>query len=90
MSNNNKQIENLNTGEKIKKGGSQKRSWVWDWFECNEDKTLAICQVEIGAGQHCAKSYKNGSSTGNLINHLTNKHLIIEEMNKEDFVVRKM
>lgn len=79
--------ENLNIGEKRKKGGSQKKSWVWEWFE--PDETGSICQVEVITGQLCSKHYKNGSSTGNLITHLANKHQITEGMKKQDYVVRK-
>ncbi|CAB5369718.1 unnamed protein product [Rhizophagus irregularis] len=68
-----------------KRGGSIKKSWVWEWFE--SDETGAICQVEIVSGQLCNKHYKNGSSTGNLINNLTNKHQITEGVKRQDFVV---
>jgi hypothetical protein len=78
---------NIDINEKKKKGGSQKRSWVWQWFEACE--TGAICQVEVAIGQICNIHYKNGCSTGNLINHLANKHQITEETKKEDLVVRK-
>jgi len=81
------QNENLNTDENRKKGGSQKKSWVWEWFE--SDNLGSTCKVEIGEGQLCEKYYKNGSSTGNLINHLVNKHQIPNGMRKQDFVVRK-
>ena len=84
------EIQNENSNIKKKKGGlggSQKKSWVWNWFETNE--TGAICQVEITAGVFCNKHYKNENSTGNLINHLINKHHIIEETKKQDLVVRK-
>lgn len=81
------QNENLNIGEKKRKGGSQKKSWVWQWFESNE--TGATCQVEVGDDKYCGKFYKNGSSTGNLIGHLNNKHQIVEGMKKQDFVVKK-
>jgi hypothetical protein len=83
--NNERQNENLNIVEK-KKGGSQKKSWVWDWFKT--DSTGALCQVEIATGQLCNRHYKHGSSTGNLINHLTNKHQITGKTKKQDYVVR--
>jgi hypothetical protein len=38
--NNERQNENLNIVGK-KKGGSQKKSWVWDWFIT--DSTGALC-----------------------------------------------
>jgi BED zinc finger len=79
------QHENLNVIVKKKRGGSQKKSWVWEWF--GSDETGAICQVEITTGQICNKHYKNGSSTGNLISHLANKHQITEGLKKQDFVV---
>ena len=81
------ETQNENISEKKKKGGSQKKSWVWEWFD--SDESGAICQVEVVSGQLCNKYYKNGSSTGNLINHLINKHQITEGMGKEDFVVSK-
>jgi hypothetical protein len=58
---------------------------VWEWF--TSDEAGAICQVEITTGQLCNKRYKNGSSTGNLINHLVTKHQITDQTNKNDFVV---
>lgn len=85
--NNERQNENLNIGER-RKGGSLKKSWVWDWFK--SDDTGAICQVEVITGQLCNKHYKNASSTGNLINHLINKHQITDKMKKQDYMVRKI
>ena len=60
---------------------------MWQWFE--PDETGAICQVEVAMKQICNKHYKNGCSTGNLINHLANKHKITEETKKEDFIYGK-
>ena len=80
--------ENLNPSEKKKRGGSQKTSWVWNWFE--PDETGVTCQVEVANGQLCSRHYKNASSTGNLIVHLNNKHQITEGMKKQDFVVIKI
>ena len=87
LENNEAQNENLNIGEKKKRGGSQKKSWVWKWFE--SDETGSICKVEVITGQFCNKHYRNGSSTGNLITHLASKHQITEEIKKQNFVVRK-
>ena len=82
-------LENNENSNNIKKkrGGSQKKSWVWEWFESTE--TGAKCQVEVITGQLCNKHYKNGSSTGNLISHLVNKHQITEGIKKQDFMVNK-
>ena len=77
--------ENLNTGEK-RKGGSQKTSWVQQWFESSNNG--ATCKVEVGEDEYCEKFYKNGSSTENLIGHLNNKHQITDQMKKDDYVVR--
>ena len=87
-SNQNDGNENLNPIEKKKRGSSQKKSWVWDWFEA--DETGATCQVEIAENQTCSRHYKNASSTGNLIIHLNNKHQITEGIKKQDFVVIKI
>lgn len=85
------QIVNFESEEqnssKKKRGGSLKKSWVWEWFLPNDNES--VCQVEIVTGQLCGRHYKNGSSTGNLINHLNNKHQITEATKKEDYVVRK-
>lgn len=86
-SNQNDGNENLNPGEKKRRGGSQKKSWVWDWFK--SDEAGATCQVEVAENQACGKHYKNASSTGNLIVHLNSKHQITEGMKKQDFVVIK-
>lgn len=77
-----------NPTEKKRRGGSQKKSWVWDWFEA--DETGVTCQVEDSTGGQCGKHYKNASSTGNLIVHLNNKHQITEGIKKQDFVVIKI
>lgn len=69
-----------------KRGGSQKRSWVWEWFV--SDDTGAKCQVEVVNGQLCNKHYQHGNSTGILIDHLTKAHQITKEMTKQDYVVR--
>ena len=44
--------------------------------------------MEVSEGEYCEKFYKNGSSTGNLIGHLNNKHQITDQMKKDDYVVR--
>jgi len=88
-SNNNENNQNENDNESQnknkKRGGSQKRSWVWEWFI--SDETGALCQVETTNGP-CNKRYKNGSSTGILIDHLNNKHQITKGMTKQNYVVR--
>ena len=70
-----------------KRKGS-KKSWVWEWFKTDENG-IHICQVEVSDGQICNKNYKTASSTGNLINHLINKHQINDKAKKKDYVVRK-
>ena len=70
-----------------KRDGFQKKNWVWNWFISDEKES--ICQVKIVTGQYRDKRYKNGSSTGNLISYLNNKHQITEAMKKDNYVVRK-
>lgn len=77
---------NQNTTQKKKRGGSQKRSWVWEWFVSNNG--IATCQVEVITGEICGNKYQHGSSTGILIDHLTNKHHITKETTKQNYVVR--
>ena len=74
-----------NTTQK-KKGGSQKRSWVWEWFISSDG--IATCQVEVITGEICGKKYQHGSSTGVLIDHLSSKHQITKETTKQNYVVR--
>ena len=69
-----------------KRGGSQKRSYVWDWFVSNA--RIATCQVEVITGEICDKKYQHGNSTGILIDHLSNKHHITKETTKQNYVVR--
>ena len=76
---------NQNTIQK-KRGGSQKRSWVWEWFI--SDEGIAICQVEVITGEICGKKYQHKGSTGVLIDHLSNKHQITKETIKQNYVVR--
>lgn len=83
--NENNQREN-NQNKNIKRGGSQKRSWVWAWFVSNGGE--AKCQVEIMNGQLCNRCYQYGGSTGILIDHLAKVHQITKETVKEDYVVR--
>jgi len=77
---------NQNTIQK-KRGGSQKRSWVWEWFVSNSNGT-ATCQVEVITGEICGKQYQHKGSTGVLMDHLNNKHQITKEITKQDYVVR--
>ena len=70
-----------------KRGGSQKRSWVWEWFTSDGIAT-ATCQVECSNGELCNKRYQHGSSTGVLIDHLLKAHQITKGMTKQDYVVR--
>lgn len=86
MASENDQNENDNNLTKKKKGGSHKRSWVWEWFI--SDETGAICQVEIMEGQLCNKCYQTGGSTGVLIDHLNNKHQITKGITKQNYMVR--
>ena len=77
----------MSASENLKKrGGSQKTSWVWQWFESGDNG--ATCKVEVGEGEYCEKFYKNGSSTGILIDHLSNKHQITKGMTKQNYMVR--
>lgn len=85
--NNQNDQNNQNIIQKKKRGGSQKRSWVWEWFISNNG--TAICQVEVVIGEKCGKQYQHGSSTGILIDHLINKHQITKETTKQNYVVRK-
>lgn len=85
VENNQNNQNNQNVIQK-KKGGSQKRSWVWEWFVSSDG--TAICQVEVITGEICGKKYKHGSSTGILIDHLSNRHHITKETTKQDYMVR--
>jgi hypothetical protein len=76
---------NQNTTQK-KKGGSQRRSWVWEWYASING--IATCQVEVITGEICGKKYQHGSSTGVLIDHLSGKHQITKETTKQNYVVR--
>ena len=77
---------NQNNQTQKKRGGSQRRSWVWEWFLSNEG--VATCQVEVITGETCGKKYQHGSSTGILIDHLSSKHHITKETTKQNYVVR--
>ena len=44
-SNQNDGNENLNPIEKKKRGGSQKKSWVWDWFEADETGARGVLRI---------------------------------------------
>jgi hypothetical protein len=76
---------NQNTTQK-KRGGSQKRSWVWEWFVSSDG--TATCQVEVITGEICGKQYQHKGSTGILIDHLNNKHQITKGITKQNYVVR--
>jgi hypothetical protein len=70
-----------------KRGGSHKRSWVWEWF-VSDDGVVATCQVEVVTGEICGKKYQHKGSTGILIEHLSSKHQITKEITKQNYVVR--
>lgn len=58
----------------------KKGSYVWEYFNVNlEGKT--ICNVLDNNGQACSKTYAHGSTTSNLIYHLSRKHGIIDPEN---------
>jgi len=79
--------ENIQREVGKKRGGSQKRSWVWEWFI--SDGAAATCQVECSNGEICNKRYQHGSSTGILIDHLLKTHQITKGLTKQDYVVNK-
>lgn len=79
--------QNDQDSTKKKRGKSQKRSWVWEWFVSNDGIT-AICQVEVISGEICGKKYQHKGSTGILIDHLSGKHQITKETTKQNYVVR--
>ncbi|CAG8703216.1 14424_t:CDS:2, partial [Cetraspora pellucida] len=59
---------------------SGKISWVWTFFrqELRKKKgkwtKYSICKIEVSNDKECGRKYKAGSSTGNLINHLSAEH----------------
>ncbi|RIB15730.1 hypothetical protein C2G38_2143442 [Gigaspora rosea] len=70
------------------KGGSKKRSWVWNYFESEKvietlegsknikvEFKYGICQVTNDLGTKCGARLKIlGGSTSNLISYLTNTY----------------
>ena len=71
---------------KLYKRKYNKTSWVWKYFNTDQDGKYDICQVSILNLQnkevHCGQRFLHDGSTGNMANHLHGKHSIHEEMNK--------
>lgn len=57
-----------------------KSSWVWEFFRQELHKKeggwvkYTICKIEVLVGEECGRAYQIGSSTGNLIGHLSAEH----------------
>ncbi|CAG8722548.1 474_t:CDS:2, partial [Racocetra persica] len=46
------------------------KSFVWDYFDKDNNGITAICKVILDNEKKCGVSYNDGSTTSNLINHL--------------------
>ncbi|CAG8701924.1 13197_t:CDS:2 [Ambispora leptoticha] len=46
------------------------KSFVWDYFDKDNNGITVICKVILDNGKKCGVSYNDGSTTSNLINHL--------------------
>lgn len=69
----------------------KKPSFTQEYFEKginNKGEEIRICRILDENGKRCGQEYKNvGSSTGNLIAHLRDKHEIVAH--DDDSVVSK-
>src|SRR5204862_7044423 len=59
-----------NPNEKKRRGGSQKKRWVWEWFEA--DATGGTCEVEGMTGGELGKYIKYTNSRDIIIGNLNN------------------
>lgn len=58
------------------------KSWVWTWFDqitSINGTVKAVCKVQLTTEKKCGRTYITSGSTGNLINHLCNKHQITKQ-----------
>ena len=76
------------TQKRRKKGGSEERSWIWNYYEKLDPKPpyvrIVKCQVEVYGKkglQPCGKIMNSKDySTSNYINHLNTAHSITKEI----------
>jgi hypothetical protein len=68
--------ESQSTTSTSMSGGRSLRSFVWDFFQKDDNEITATCKVVLDNGEECGVSYNDGSTTSNLINHLARKHRI--------------
>jgi hypothetical protein len=82
--------EKLPTEKKVKlhqfKRKYVKTSWVWKYFETDQNGKYNVCQVLIMNLRNeevlCGRRFLNDGATGNMANHLRGKHNIQEKINK--------
>ncbi|CAG8822076.1 570_t:CDS:1, partial [Racocetra fulgida] len=78
----------------VKKIKSKKRrrtylkpSWVWHYFKVSEDGIYDECQVQVMNFQNesikCDYKFIHDGSTGNMGNHLRNRHNLSENQNNK-------
>jgi hypothetical protein len=81
----NSRDEQQSIGAVINIDNSHKKSWVWKFFkqEMRKEKTgwqtYSICTIEVALGVECGRTYRTGSSTGNLSIHLSSEHEVTQE-----------
>ncbi|CAB4421868.1 unnamed protein product [Rhizophagus irregularis] len=64
---------------KIKQNTKSRTSWVWNYFEINNDNAESIfaqCKVIEDGEMECGIKILHTGSTGNLIKHLARKHTL--------------
>ncbi|CAB4410253.1 unnamed protein product [Rhizophagus irregularis] len=64
---------------KIKQNTKSRTSWVWNYFEINNDNAESIfaqCKVIEDGEMECGVKILHTGSTGNLIKHLARKHTL--------------
>ncbi|CAG8807586.1 22806_t:CDS:2, partial [Gigaspora margarita] len=54
------------------------KSFVWDYFEKDNNGITSTCKIILDDGKECGVSYNDGSTTSNLINHLARRHWIFK------------
>jgi hypothetical protein len=74
----------VNTNNKRTRAARELTSFVWEYFK--KEGNLAICQIVKDNGIECGHSYKDGSTTSNLIHHLASKHMIFKPGSTEEVI----
>jgi hypothetical protein len=87
------ETHNMPLKKKKSNNGRPKDSFIWKYFDEDEDGEYRVCQVKVPVSINhpdgkCNKKYPNISTTTNTINHLVKSHKIVQpNMQQKVFII---